>query len=211
MWYTVETIDSSAESEGGKNVNKNQTNIIKITGLGLLTAMVIVLQMLGSFIHFGMFSVSLVLIPIVVGTALFGVVGGSWLGFVFGLTVLITGDANAFLAISVPGTVITVLCKGTLAGLASGLVYRLLEKKSALVATLVAAVVCPIVNTGIFVLGCVLFFMDTITAWANGANVAIYMIFGLGVINFIPELLINLVFSPSIVQVVKIGKKKLLK
>ena len=192
-------------------MNRNQTNIMKITGLGLLTAMVIVLQMLGSFIHFGMFSISLVLIPIVVGTALFGIVGGSWLGFVFGLTVLLTGDANAFLAISVPGTVITVLCKGTFAGLASGLVYRMLEKKGTLIATVAAAIVCPIVNTGIFVLGCILFFMDTITAWANGANIAIYMIFGLGVINFIPELLINLVLSPAVVQVINIGKKKFLK
>ena len=33
----------------------------------ILTALVVVLQMMGSFIRFGMFSISLVLVPIVIG------------------------------------------------------------------------------------------------------------------------------------------------
>ena len=38
-----------------------------LTGLALFTAIVVVLQFLGSFVRFGPFSISLVLIPIVVG------------------------------------------------------------------------------------------------------------------------------------------------
>ena len=60
----------------------------KIATLGILTAVVIVLQLMGSFIRFGQFSISLVLIPIVVGTALYGPLAGAWLGFVFSLVVL---------------------------------------------------------------------------------------------------------------------------
>ena len=68
-----------------------KTNTRKIAGVGLLTAVVVVLQLLGSFIHFGPFSISLVLIPIVVGASLYGVLSGAWLGLAFGITVLISG------------------------------------------------------------------------------------------------------------------------
>ena len=49
------------------------TKTQKIIGLGLFTTIVIVLQLLGSFIKFGVVSISLVLIPIVVGAALYGI------------------------------------------------------------------------------------------------------------------------------------------
>ena len=193
----------------------NKNSVLRITGIGLMTAIVIVLQMLGSFIRFGPFSISLVLIPIVIGTALFGVRSGTWLGFVFGLAVLLSGDAAAFLTINVPGTIITVLLKGMAAGLVSGLVYKALESKNTLIASIVAAVVCPIANTGVFLLGCLVFFMDTIKEWAAGAgmgdNVALYMIVGLVGLNFVAEFVINVALSPTIVQIVKIGKKQFLK
>ncbi len=57
----------------------------KIVGIGIFTAIVVVLQLLGSFIRFGTFSISLVLIPIVVGAALYGIGAGAWLGLAFGI------------------------------------------------------------------------------------------------------------------------------
>ncbi len=68
----------------------------KIVGIGLLTAIVVVLQSLAVGIKFGPFSVTFVLIPIVVGAALYGWIAGAWLGFIFGAIVLFT-DAGAFL------------------------------------------------------------------------------------------------------------------
>ena len=65
-----------------------KVNAKKIAGVGLLTALVVVLQLLGSFIKFGTVSISLVLIPIVVGAALYGVGAGAWLGGVFAVVVL---------------------------------------------------------------------------------------------------------------------------
>ena len=99
----------------------------KIVGIGLFTAIVLVLQFLGGGIKFGIFSISLVLVPIVVGAAVYGWQAGAWLGFTFGVAVLLSGDAAAFLAVDVVGTVLTVLVKGTAAGLCSGLVYRLVH------------------------------------------------------------------------------------
>ena len=101
---------------------KTNTKTSKVVGLGLFTAIVVVLQFLGSFIKFGPFSITLVLAPIVIGAALYGIGAGAYLGLVFGATVLISGDAAAFLTINPIGTVIIVLLKGMLAGLAAGLV-----------------------------------------------------------------------------------------
>lgn len=183
------------------------TQIRNMVGLALITAIVVVLQLLGSFIKLGMFSISLVLVPIVVGAALYGVEAGGCLGFVFGMTVLLSGDAAAFLAVSVPGTIVTVLAKGTLAGLLTGVVYKLLEKKNTILATAVSAVVCPVVNTGVFLLGCLVFFLDTVAEWAGSQSTAEYMIVGLVGVNFIAELVINVLLAPVIVRIVKIGKK----
>ena len=83
-----------------------------LTTMGLLTAIVVVLQAMAIAIRFGVFNITL-----------------AWLGFVFGVVVLFT-DAGAFLAINVPGTIITVLLKGTLAGAAAGLIYSLLSRKN---------------------------------------------------------------------------------
>ncbi len=172
----------------------------------VLTALTILLQYMGSFVKLGPFSISLVLIPIVIGAATCGVKVGTWLGFVFGGVVLLSGDAGAFLAVNVVGTIITVLAKGTLCGLLAGFAFKGIKKltKNDYVSAIVSAVVCPVVNTGVFLIGCLLFFMDTITMWAGGADVAHYMIFVLVGANFIFELLFNIVFAPAIVQIIKV-------
>ena len=175
----------------------------------ILTALVIVLQCLGQFIRFGMFSISLVLIPIVIGAATCGPKISSWLGFVFGVVVLLT-DAGAFLAVDVLGTVVTVLVKGAACGLAAALVYKLLEKKNRYVAVAAAAIICPIVNTGIFLIGCVLFFFETVQGWGAAlgfANAAEYMFLGLAGANFLAEMVINIVLCPVVIRLLQAIRK----
>ena len=183
----------------------------KMVGIGLFTAIVVVLQLLGGAIKVGgLFSISLVLVPIVVGAAVYGLDAGAWLGFAFGAAVLISGDAAPFLAIDALGTVATVLLKGTLCGLAAGVVYKLLEKRNKLFAVLAAALCCPVVNTGVFLLGCRLFFYDTIGQWAVAAgfeNAGAYMFIGLAGINFLVEVATNLILAPMITRLIRIGKK----
>lgn len=187
-----------------------KTNTKKMVGIAMLTAVVVALQFLGSYIKFGTFSISLVLIPIVVGTALYGVGAGAWLGLAFGVTVLASGDASLFLAVNPVGAVITVLLKGTLAGVCAGLVYKCIEKNK-YAAVVASAVVCPLVNTGVFLLGCLVFFMDTIRQWAAGMgfeSVGTYMLVGLVGVNFLIELGVNVVLGPVIVRIVNIGRKQ---
>lgn len=177
----------------------------------VLTALVIALQFIGATIKLGPFSISLVLVPIIIGAATCGVWTGAWLGFVFGIVVLISGDAAAFLAVNPIGTVITVIAKGTLCGFLSGLVYKLLSNKNKYFAVITSAVVCPVVNTGVFLLGCLLFFMETIAQWAQGLgfgdNVAQYMIVVLVGLNFVVELIVNVALSPVIVRLISARSK----
>ena len=182
----------------------------KIVGIGLFTAIVVVLQLLGGGIRFGVFSISLVLVPIVVGAAVYGWQAGAWLGLAFGITVLLSGDAGAFLAVDPLATVLVVLVKGLMCGLCSGLVYLLLEKYSGVLAVILAAVICPVVNTGIFLIGCKLFFFETITEWAamyGYPNAGNYMVFGLAGINFLIELGVDIVLAPTIIRIIGLGKK----
>ena len=177
-----------------------------LTQLALLMAITIVLEVVARYIRFGPFSITLALVPIVIGAAVLGVGEGGWLGLVFGAMVLLTGEAAPFMAFTVPGTIITVLCKGVGAGLASGGVYKLLEKKNRTLAAVAAAIAAPLANTGLFVLGCYAFFMPLLKEWANGQPVTSYIFLGLIGMNFLVEFATVTVLSGAIVRIVKIWK-----
>jgi len=185
----------------------------KLVFLALLTAIVVAFQIAAIVTRplFPAFSISLVLMPIVIGAALIGIFAGAWLGLAFGFAVLISGDAAPFMAIDPFGTILVVLLKGILAGLAAGWVYKFLEEMSKTIAAIIAAVVCPVVNTIIFIIGAYVFFMPTITAWGEAAgytNALSYILIVVVGVNFLVELGINLVLSPTIVRLVQYGQEK---
>ncbi len=192
-----------------KTQNRKMSTETMVLG-AVLTALVVILQFMGAFIKLGPFSISLVLVPIVIGAASCGIGMGAWLGLVFGIVVLASGDAAAFLAVHVTGTIVTVILKGVLCGLFAGLAYKAFERFNTYLAVVIAAVVCPLTNTGIFLLGCLVFFMDTVASWASalgfGGDVARYMIFVLVGGNFLFELGSNIILSPVIVRLLKIRK-----
>ena len=188
-------------------MNNSNGKTRRLAGLALFTA--IVVELLGSFIKVGPFAVSLVLIPIVVGAAVYGVKAGAWLGFVFGVVVtiaVVTGaDAGGYIMFSARPvmTVIVCLLKGTAAGYVAGLVYRAISKKNALAGVIAA----PVVNTGLFVLAMLLFYQPQLQAWAGDTAVATYIVTGLVGVNFLLELGVNLVLSPTITRLIAAGKK----
>jgi uncharacterized membrane protein len=190
---------------------KKPFNTRKLVLLALLTAIVVVLQVLAAVLPIYPFTLTLVLIPIVIGAALINTLAGGWLGFVFGLVVLISGNANPFLAINPAATIFVVLLKGILAGLAAGGVYKLLAERSKTAATIIAAVVCPIVNTGVFIIGAYAFFLPTLREWgmaAGAASVTAYIFLMLVGFNFLFELCLNLLLSPAIVRLIQYGQSR---
>ena len=182
----------------------NNAKIKRMATIGLLMALVVVLQFVGGMIPpIGGFSISLVLIPIVLGAAMYGPGAGALLGATFGFVVVInciTGadvggqmvfQANPLLCILV------VLGKGILAGIASGYLYLALKGWNPYIAMLLAAAICPIVNTGTFVVCMLTFFKDVLSIWAGGGDIIAYVLSGLVLCNFVPEFIINIVFSPA--------------
>jgi uncharacterized membrane protein len=199
----------SDSKEEGKLSRKAGFDARRLVLTALLTAMVVVLQMFGAFVRFGVFQIALVLVPIVVGAALYGAVTGAWLGFVFGIVVLLNGDATAFLQINALATVAVVLLKGAAAGLAAGAVYKLFERRSQQLAVLLAAIVTPIVNSGIFALGCYAFFAPELSEWAGGADkLTPYIFLTLIGLNFVFEFVTDIVLSNVIIRITRIGKKQ---
>ena len=179
----------------------------RLTGLALLTAIIVVLQVVATFIKFGPVPITLALAPIIIGAALYGPKSGAYLGGVFGVVVLLAcimgwdaggsvlWNANPFL------TAVICLAKGALSGLCAGAVYRALSA-TPLLGSIAAGIVSPVVNTGLFCLCLALLFHDILVAWAGGTEVFYYILFGLTGINFLVELAVNLVLSTVIVRVV---------
>lgn len=192
-------------------MSKTKNNVQKIALGAIFTALVVILQWVGSVTaFFGPFSTAVGLIPIVLGACMCGPLVGGWLGLVFGMVVLMTGGAALFFAFDVPGTIITVLGKGLACGLVAGLVYKLLFRFNKTVAALVAAISCPVVNTAVFLLGCFIFFMDSADAIAANVGLSVSgmaLFWALAMGNFVLEVLSNAVLSPVIVRIIQMFKK----
>lgn len=188
--------------------------IYRMAGISLLAAVVVVLQLLAGMITIGSFPINLTLVPIVVGAAMFGPSAGAFLGAVCGIVTYIAcvngTDISGNILFAASPLLCAVVCigKSALSGGCSGLIYRLVaghnrSLKRSYTAAVLAALTAPVVNSGVFCLGMVLFFMDTLNAWAAGSNLFSYIIFALTGVNFLVELGINMVLSPAICTIVK--------
>ncbi len=197
--------------------NENKAVILKMVLMACLISIVIIFQIMGTFIKISpTTSVSLVLIPIVIGSILLGPISGAVLGAVFGIVVLASGinGTEVFTATLWQNqpveTAILCIGKGALAGLCSGLVYKPLSKFNDLVAVFVASAIAPIVNTGVFILGGLFMVNETLNSnFVNGTTLIYYLVIVCAGFNFIAEFILNIVVSPTIKTIINVGKKLL--
>ncbi|MBF1268137.1 MAG: ECF transporter S component [Oribacterium parvum] len=181
---------------------KNSLFVRKLVGTAILTAVVLSLQLVLGSVKFGPFNITFTLVPIILGAVLYGPLSAAFLGAVFGLTVcfsVISGnDAGGFVLFSQRPIITLLLClvKSTAAGYLAGLFAK---RKSAVY---LSAAVAPLVNTGIFILGLVVFFRDTLVLWANGEEAVVqFILFSILGVNFLAELLLNLLLVPVILRI----------
>ena len=85
--------------------------------------------------------------------------------------------------------------------------YEAIAKKNDKTAVIVSGIVCPVVNTGLFILGMLVFFFDTISGWAGGQNMLLYIIVVLTGVNFLVELGVNVLLAAGIERIIRAGKK----
>ena len=191
------------------------SQISKLVTLSLLSAIIVVLQLISGYLKVGPVSITLVLVPVVVGAAFYGKAAGAYLGGVFGLIVFIgcvngTDVGGNILFVANPYYCFFVcMLKGCASGFCAAAVYGLVKKWAggSITSVICAAITAPIVNTGLFCLCMAVLYRSTLIAWASGQNAFVYMITGLAGINFLVEVAINLVCSPAITTIIKAIKK----
>ena len=192
---------------------QKKASTYRLTGLGILTAVIIALQIFTTFVKFGPFSITLALIPMVVGAAMFGVGAGAYLGAVLGVVVTVMcvtgGDIGGQMVWLANPFMCAVMCvlKTAAAGFCAGAVYKALAEKNGFVATLLAAMISPIVNTGLFIIGMLVFFRELLASWAAGSDLLTYIILGLTGVNFLVEFAVNIILTPAVVKIVEAVKK----
>ncbi len=184
----------------------------RVTWIAILLSLVIVLQTFGGSINIGAVQLNFTLIPIVLGAILLGPIAGLILGFACGVVVLIQviiGLVPFYTLIWTETPLVaalTCVVKTSVAGLLCGYVYKIIEKKNAYVAVFVASSIVPVVNTGLFVLGC-LGMWDAIVTIAGGSNIFGFIILSLVGFNFFIELAVNVLVAPALYKVIKIVDK----
>lgn len=180
-----------------------------MVGIAMLAAIVAVLQIIATAFPMKP-NISFTLIPIVIGSAVYGKRCGAFLGLVFGIVTLFDPAAEYFLSINPLATVIMQLLKASAAGWVAGFVFEIINKKfkNLYVAGICSAIVCPVVNTAIFCIGMFTIFNDYLVENAAGANLIYFLLVVFVGINFLIELGLNIILSPAIIRIIKTGKKQ---
>ena len=190
------------------------TKTVRLAQLSMLSALVVVLQLMSYSIKIGPFGLSLVLIPIVIGGALFGLRAGATLGGVFGIVVVLCCvfglDVGGNMLWSINPFLTAAICigKGVAAGVAGAAVSLAFRKAGKpTLGVFLSAVTVPVVNTGLFLTCLSTFFYDTLVVWAAGQNVVYYILTGIILVNFLPELAVNMVLAPVAQRVIAALRK----
>lgn len=181
----------------------------KITGIALFIALEVALCFITNYVQFGSVNINLALFPIVIGACVYGPWIGLILGAINGLITIFAPATLAFISLSPAATVFVCLFKTALAGFLGGLFYKLVAKKNTLVAAFVAAITVPVVNTFVFILGSYIFFADVFSAVnTEGKNLFVFLITTFIGINFLIEIISNLVIDPAICKAIKLIPRK---
>ena len=131
-----------------------------------------------------------------------------------GLVVIAAPSTQAvFMAHNPAATIFLCILKTGIAGLVAGFIFKLfafiaikkesLAAKRVLFATgiIIAALIVPVINTGLFIVGATLFFSSIFGGFTGIINAVITT-------NFLIEFLVSAILSPALVTLVKVVTKQ---
>lgn len=201
-------------------MKKHDPRLIALVGTAILAAIVAVLTAFVA-IPIGIFTITLSLVPIIIGAIIYGPKAGAFLGGVFGAIVsiqVVTGAAGilSFMMFQVHPFITIFLCmlKGIAAGLVSGIIFSALKRaNNPKLGVILSAIACPIVNTGIFVTGLFAVYYDIIADFAaqsGYASAVAFVFIGIVGLNFVVEFAVNVALIPLVLRLISIltPKKK---
>ena len=194
-------------------MNEEHSNTQRLAVLAVLTAIVIILQV-AVVIPLGPFTVTLTMLPIIIGAILYGPMGGAILGAAFGIVVsiqVVTGAAGAFstamLEFQPAATILVCLLKGIAAGAAAGAFFRLFRRRSFYLGVVMAAVIAPVINTGIFSIACLTIFRSLIeNALGTSGNLLFVFLTTFIGLNFLVEFGVNVALTPVVMRILRAVK-----
>ncbi len=176
----------------------------KIVYLSVLTALMLIFNLIP--LRLGGMSLAVFSLTVMItGIIKCGFAGGVWLGAAFGISVMLMPETTIFISISFIGTLITVMTKGIVAGLAAALVYKVIDRFNRYAAIISAAAVAPTVNSTIFFIGSMIFFRGYFEELSQTASMSVvpFVILVVIGINYLIELAVSVIFSPVVYKLAK--------
>ncbi len=179
----------------------NKKSIFRLTLLSLFVAIMLVMNFTPiGYITTGAFSITLMTIPVALGAACMGPVGGIVLGIIFGLTSFLQAFNIGFMIDPLAATLFTENALGytiscfaprILAGVASGVIFWFFERKKRVnfFAYASSSAIIPLVNTSLFMTFFALFYQDTIF----GGKSIMAIVLSAFTLNFLIEFIVTII------------------
>jgi uncharacterized membrane protein len=200
-------------------MTKKQTKIFDLVLLALFISIMLVMNFtpLG-YITTGLFSITLMTIPVALGAVCTGVGGGAVLGFVFGLTSFLQAfgigymiDPSAATLFNEKPLAYTVTCfvPRILTGVIAGLVFDIFKKrgKTGIVSIAISSALVPVLNTALFMTFYILLYSDTVLAGKSFMAVFLTAL----TLNFFIEFSVTLIAGTGINKAIYFFVKRLRK
>lgn len=188
---------------------EKQIPLKSVVGLIVFTLIIVVMAFTpAGFLKTGNLEASFLVVPVAIGAVLLGPVYGAALGLVMGIVSFAqcfgaSDMGSALLGVSAVNTFVLCVIPRVICGWMAGVFYDLLSKidKTGFVPQIAAAIVCPLFNFILFMLGLSLFFGQTpyilnLQTQMNASGIGFY--FALGGMNLLYELLASVVLTTGI-------------
>lgn len=196
---------------------KKRNGIYKMVLIAMFIALMMVMNFtpIGYITVTGAFSITLMTVPVALGAACTGKLGGTILGFVFGLTsflqafgigFMIDPSASPLFNENPVAYTITCFIPRIITGFVAGLIFSLFEKrgKTNILAFGISSAIVPMLNTALFMSSYVLFYSDT-----SFGGAVMTVLLTILTLNFLVELLVTTIAGTTISKVVYSQVKKL--
>jgi uncharacterized membrane protein len=160
-------------------MKKKELNVHVLAEMAVLVAIILLMAFtpLGYMPTPWGIQITLIVIPVAVGSIILGPKAGAFLGLVFGLTSFANAFSNAmgmmFLEVSVLRTMILLIGNRVLVGLIPGLLFQAFKgsPKMRTIGTVICCFLTPVTNTVLYIVGNWLMFKDT---WLGSSLTADY-------------------------------------
>lgn len=184
---------------------QNRARLIQITTLGILIALVILMTFIPNigYIQTGLFSITTIHIPVIIGASLLGPIGGLVMGATWGLTsyfyALTLGTIEAMIFLNPMVSIVPRILVGLIVSYATILLERMIKENNILRYTLIA-IIGTLSNT-VLVLSAIFIFASSGLVSFNQALSTIFTI--VISLNGLLELIAAAILVPATIQAIR--------